>query len=147
MSNPQHVPAADLNAQLVIAVRIQDHAQAMFTAAQSALARARAHASEIRRRIDISVKAPTTVEVAPALPSAPTPAVPASMQFGNDELVADALAARILGRHPRTLKRWDHKPEVQFAPPIKINGRTYRRGRDFNEFLRRTGRLPNPDPE
>jgi hypothetical protein len=139
MSNPQHVLAADLNAQLQMAVRIQDQAEVMFAAVRTALRQARAHTNEIRRRVETSAQAPAppdAIEVAvPAVAAEPVEAS-APVMIGDDELVPDVFAARILGVHPRTLRRWDEKPEAGFPPPVTILKRRYRRGADFNRFRR-----------
>jgi hypothetical protein len=44
----------------------------------------------------------------------------------NRGLSPDHVVAERYGVHPRTLKRWDEKPDLKFPPPIEINGRTYR---------------------
>jgi hypothetical protein len=36
------------------------------------------------------------------------------------------VARQRYGVHPRTLKRWDKKPELNFPGPIEINNRKYR---------------------
>jgi hypothetical protein len=46
-----------------------------------------------------------------------------SNQF--DELISKTNAARRLGVHPRTLPRWEARPDLKFPRPIIINGRRY----------------------
>jgi hypothetical protein len=52
-------------------------------------------------------------------------------------LAADSKVAKQLGVHPKTLPRWDQKPELKFPKPIYINGRKYRRLSEIGEFIRR----------
>jgi hypothetical protein len=52
-------------------------------------------------------------------------------------LGADSKVAAHLGVHPKSLPRWDRRPELQFPPPIYINGRRYRRWDQIEEFVRR----------
>lgn len=55
---------------------------------------------------------------------------------GFDTLIPDAQVADTLGVCIRTLARWDARPELGFPPPVRMNGRKYRRLgalRAFNE--------------
>jgi hypothetical protein len=52
--------------------------------------------------------------------------------FGKDSEVA-----RHLSIHPKTLPRWDRKPELGFPKPVYFNGRKYRRWADIHEWTRR----------
>jgi hypothetical protein len=42
-------------------------------------------------------------------------------------LLPDPLVARRYRRTPRTIDRWDTRPELAFPKPIRIRGRKYRR--------------------
>jgi hypothetical protein len=53
-----------------------------------------------------------------------------------DELDPDSKVAKRLGVHPKSLPRWDRRPELKFPGPIYINGRKYRRRADISEFVR-----------
>jgi hypothetical protein len=65
-------------------------------------------------------------------------ALRSARSFDPDELVPDPQVARKdFNRHPRTLKRWEAKPELNFPPRIMINGMPYRRRGDIEEFKRR----------
>lgn len=52
-------------------------------------------------------------------------------------LAADSKVARQLGVHPKTLPRWDRRPDLQFPRPVYINGRRYRRLDEVADFVRR----------
>ena len=41
-------------------------------------------------------------------------------------LAPDSKVARDFNVHPKTLQRWDNRPELGFPPAIWINGRKYR---------------------
>jgi hypothetical protein len=49
----------------------------------------------------------------------------------------DPEIARHFGIHPKSLQRWDERPELGFPQPIRINGRKYRAWSDIREFERR----------
>jgi hypothetical protein len=53
-----------------------------------------------------------------------------------DEITPDSKIAKQLGVHPKSLPRWDRRPELNFPKPIFINGRKYRRQAEIREFLR-----------
>jgi hypothetical protein len=53
-----------------------------------------------------------------------------------DALDPDSKVARQLGVHPKSLPRWDARPELKFPKPLYINGRKYRRRGEISEFLR-----------
>lgn len=55
----------------------------------------------------------------------------------DDAVDPDAKVAKQLGIHIKSLIRWDKRPELNFPPPLVINGRKYRRRREIQEFLRR----------
>ncbi len=54
----------------------------------------------------------------------------------DNELAPDSKIAKQLGVHPKSLPRWDRRPELHFPKPIYINGRKYRRQAEIREFLR-----------
>jgi hypothetical protein len=45
----------------------------------------------------------------------------------NEQLIPDRKVANRYGRSLMALWRWDQKPELGFPPPIRINGRKYRK--------------------
>jgi len=49
----------------------------------------------------------------------------------------DSTIARFLGVHPKSLPRWDARPELGFPAPIRINGRKFRSWEEVHEFTRR----------
>jgi hypothetical protein len=49
----------------------------------------------------------------------------------------DSEIARHFGIHPKSLRRWDERPELGFPPPIRVNGRKYREWNAIREFERR----------
>ena len=53
------------------------------------------------------------------------------------EYGADSDVARFFGIHPKSLRRWDARPELGFPPAIRVNGRKYRRWTEVQEFARR----------
>lgn len=55
-----------------------------------------------------------------------------------DELVADSQVAKELGNVSKvSLWRWTLDEKLDFPPPIKINGRNYRRRSDLEAFKQR----------
>ncbi len=64
---------------------------------------------------------------------------PAPSKFIPDAVVAK----RRYGVHPRTLRRWDNTPGLNFPPPRWINGRPFRIESQLDEFDRR---LPTTNP-
>jgi len=57
--------------------------------------------------------------------------------FDDDGVDPDRTVAKRLGIHPKSLPRWDKRPELGFPKPIYINGMKYRSRREVAEFLRR----------
>jgi predicted DNA-binding transcriptional regulator AlpA len=55
----------------------------------------------------------------------------------NDNFVPDPQVWREFGVTSMTLWRWDHDPEMNFPPPIKIGRRNYRSRRQLEEFKQR----------
>jgi hypothetical protein len=55
----------------------------------------------------------------------------------DEGLAPDSKIARYLGVHPKTLPRWDRRPELGFPAPIYLNGRKYRAWAGVKEFTRR----------
>src|SRR6516164_438773 len=51
-------------------------------------------------------------------------------------LLPDREVAARYGVTTRTLWRWDHRPQLGFPRPIRINGRKYRRECELDEFDR-----------
>lgn len=45
---------------------------------------------------------------------------------GNRKLLPDREVCKRYGVVPRTLRRWDDNPSLEFPPPTFINGRKYR---------------------
>ena len=58
-------------------------------------------------------------------------------ETASSTVATDAKVAKQLGVHPKTLPRWDKRPELQFPRPLYINGRRYRRLNEIEEFIRR----------
>ena len=52
----------------------------------------------------------------------------------DNELGTGFEIAKQLGVHPKSLPRWDRRPELHFPKPIYINGRKYRRQAEIWEF-------------
>jgi hypothetical protein len=57
------------------------------------------------------------------------------------EYGADSDVARFFGIHPKSLRRWDARPELNFPAPIRVNGRKYRRWTEVHEFARRAAAM------
>lgn len=55
----------------------------------------------------------------------------------DDGYAPDSVIARFLGIHPKSLPRWDKRPELGFPPPVYFNGRKFRRWTEIYEFTRR----------
>jgi len=55
----------------------------------------------------------------------------------NDGYAPDSVIARFLGIHPKSLPRWDKRPELGFPPPVYFNGRKFRRWTEIYESTRR----------
>jgi hypothetical protein len=72
------------------------------------------------------------------------------MDKPTPEYGADSEVARFFGIHPKSLKRWDARPELKFPAAIRVNGRKYRRWADVHEFARRAAAAhaskPTPTP-
>jgi len=49
----------------------------------------------------------------------------------------DREIARFIGVHPKSIPRWDKRPELGFPPPLYINGRKFRPWSGVKEFLKR----------
>jgi predicted DNA-binding transcriptional regulator AlpA len=52
------------------------------------------------------------------------------------ELVPDPQVCREFGVTAMTVWRWDHDPELNFPPPIRIRRRKFRHRRAFEDFKR-----------
>jgi hypothetical protein len=52
------------------------------------------------------------------------------------ELIPDSKLRELLGRSPRTIKRWDDDPESGFPKPIPYRGRKYRRRVEVEAWMR-----------
>jgi hypothetical protein len=56
-------------------------------------------------------------------------------------LIPDSIVAKERYRvHPCTLRRWDEKPELDFPPPIYVNGRRYREADKLDAWDRKNSR-------
>jgi hypothetical protein len=55
----------------------------------------------------------------------------------KDELVPDPQVQKEFGITAMTLWRWDHDPDLGFAPRIKIRGKNYRSRKHLEEFKQR----------
>ena len=51
--------------------------------------------------------------------------------FGKDSEIA-----RYLSVHPKTLPRWDRKPELGFPKPVYLGGHKYRKWSEVLEWTR-----------
>jgi len=51
------------------------------------------------------------------------------------ELMSDPKVVKALSVHPKTLDRWDDKPELGFPPLLMINGRRYRRVKQLRSWI------------
>jgi hypothetical protein len=55
----------------------------------------------------------------------------------DEGFAPDSTIARYLGVHPKSLPRWDKRPELGFPPPLYINGRKFRPWPAVKEFTKR----------
>jgi hypothetical protein len=55
----------------------------------------------------------------------------------DDGYAPDSTIARYLGIHPKSLPRWDARPELGFPPPVYFNGRKFRSWSEIKAFTRR----------
>jgi hypothetical protein len=55
----------------------------------------------------------------------------------DEGFAPDSTIAQYLGIHPKSLPRWDKRPELGFPRPIYFNGRKFRRWSDVKEFTKR----------
>ena len=55
----------------------------------------------------------------------------------DEGFAPDREIARYLGVHPKSLPRWDKRPELGFPSPIYINGRKFRPWPAVKEFTKR----------
>ena len=71
-------------------------------------------------------------------------------------LIPDRDVARERYRvHPHTLRRWDKNPDLDFPPPVYVNGRRYREAEKLDAWDRKNSReaatrragLTPPSPE
>jgi hypothetical protein len=60
----------------------------------------------------------------------------ADIEIIDDGFAPDSAIARYLGVHPKSLPRWDRRPELSFPKPIYINGRKFRKWSEIREFTR-----------
>ena len=56
------------------------------------------------------------------------------MSVISKRLVPDSKVRERYGVSPQTIWRWDHKPELGFPSPVRINGRKYRDESKLDEF-------------
>jgi hypothetical protein len=76
-------------------------------------------------------------------------------ETGKQVLIPDRVVAEQRYHvHPHTLRRWDKKPELEFPPPIYVNGRRYREAEKLEAWDRknsreaaalRAGLVPSPE--
>jgi len=55
----------------------------------------------------------------------------------DEGFAPDREIARYLGVHPKSLPRWDKRPELGFPKPLYINGRKFRPWPAVKEFTKR----------
>jgi hypothetical protein len=55
----------------------------------------------------------------------------------QDQFVPDPQVCREFGITAMTLWRWDHDPDLGFAPRIQIRGKNYRSRKHLEEFKQR----------
>jgi hypothetical protein len=55
----------------------------------------------------------------------------------DEGFAPDSTIAEYLGIHPKSLPRWDRRPELGFPAPVYFNGRKFRRWSEVKEFTRR----------
>ena len=55
----------------------------------------------------------------------------------QDELVPDPQVCKEFGITAMTLWRWDHDPELDFPPPVKIRKKNYRSRHLLEQFKQR----------
>jgi hypothetical protein len=61
-------------------------------------------------------------------------------EFAGDGYAADAKVAEFLGKHSKTLPRWDKSSrlkELGWPQPVYLNGRRHRHRPAVREFVRR----------
>jgi hypothetical protein len=60
------------------------------------------------------------------------------IELEGDGLLTDRQVAELLGKHIKTLKRWDENPKLKalgWPEPIDLNGRTHRNRPKLRAFL------------
>jgi hypothetical protein len=60
-------------------------------------------------------------------------------EFADDGYDPDSKVAKLLGKHPKTLPRWDKNPRLKqlgWPAPIFLNGRRHRHRPAVQAFLR-----------
>jgi hypothetical protein len=72
-----------------------------------------------------------------------------SDETADDGYDTDSAVAKFLNKHPKTIKRWDKKPELKalgWPDPVYLNGRSHRHRPAVREFLRNAAQahLTNP---
>jgi hypothetical protein len=60
------------------------------------------------------------------------------MSDDPEAFLPDRQAAARYGVHPKTLSRWDDKPELGFPKPYLFNGRKHRKIGELQVFERRS---------
>jgi hypothetical protein len=63
--------------------------------------------------------------------------VVANKSTPDEGFAPDSEVARFLGIHPKSLPRWDARPELGFPRPVYFNGRRFRTWAEVKEFTRR----------
>jgi hypothetical protein len=127
-ANFQNVAALTL---AIVALQLQ--ADQLAVAAHSTARQARTLAKHLEHA---SVREAAHTREAVLTTPAPVEVVEPVLSISDDELVPNTIVARdFLHVHPRTLKRWDLSPNVNFAPAVRIRGRIYRRGRNLKQFM------------
>ena len=51
-------------------------------------------------------------------------------------LIPDAEVARLLNVNPKTPKRWDEDPKLNYPKPVYINGRKYRKRGELKSWIK-----------
>jgi len=55
----------------------------------------------------------------------------------DEGLAPDRIIAGYLGIHPKSLPRWDARPELGFPKPIFLSGRKFRRWGEVKDWVSR----------
>jgi hypothetical protein len=63
--------------------------------------------------------------------------MPNQINAPDEGFAPDSAIARFLGIHPKSLPRWDKRPELGFPAPVYFNGRKFRAWSAVKEFTRR----------